>query len=324
MENVFKNILKRDYDFIYKLNKFDQLDEYKYNLLDFSILKNDIELFSYLIDKVNINNINVFGENSLFLAIRKKNLLFIDLLIKNNIDIDLKNKIGETPFLLALKLGDIQIIEFLIKSGVKVNTINNNGQGNIHYYLMGGNYKDINYIVDLLNVNFSIKDNYNNTLLHYAAKYSNPSILKFFIEKNININLVNQNNQTPLYVAILNNNLSNIKFLLKYDNFLNIKDKQGNKIIDFLKQNNLSELSNIIEDLQEKNKYLKKYTLIEDVINNDYLKLKLDLKLYLSVKDNYNLDEYDYALLLKRKKIIKLISDYRNIIRKEKKEVFKK
>lgn len=317
-KEIFKKVLKSDYNYLTKIDNFKILDEYKYTLLDYSILNNDIEMFSYLLDKVDINNINIFGENSLFLAIKKKNILIIDLLIKNNIDINLKNLKGETPLLIASKLGDLNIINLLVNNKANINDKNINNQNAFHYYLMGGNFKYLEELIKLFNINYDLKDYENNTLVHYACKYSNSLVLSFFIKKNININLLNNNNEIALFKAFEFKNIENIKILLKYENFINVKNRQGLDIKTYLNEYEYEkEYLELLNDyIEKKENITKKYKLIEDVLNNDCLKLENDLKTYLSVKDRYNLDEYDYACLYKNKKIIKLISDYRKKTRK--------
>jgi len=188
---IFKVLL----DF-YNLN---DLDYYGYSILHYAILKKDVDTIHNLINRgVEVNyysNANGHGHSALDIAINiKGERIILDLLKHKNISLNIPNEHGITPMITLLKLNNYEnkekehIMEFFIQCGADVNFIDEDGNTPL-VYAVNNNYLPI---VKLLvkngaNVNFIIQnymgDN-DQSLLLYAMKLGSKVIIKFLIDYN--------------------------------------------------------------------------------------------------------------------------------------------
>lgn len=126
-----------------------------YNSLQFFIEQNDIENFekAILMNKNQLNQLNQFGETLLMSSVYSKGK-FSKILIKNGIDLEIKNKNGDTALLLNCQICWTRqnIIKYLIKHNANVNVKNNLGYTPLMYAIE-------NNCIDVVNM-----------LLKYGAK----------------------------------------------------------------------------------------------------------------------------------------------------------
>ena len=75
----------------------------------------------------NIDETNIYGETSLFLACKNRNEAVIKCLVELGANIDKTNIYGETPLFVTCKSGTIAIIKCLVELGADINKINEDG-----------------------------------------------------------------------------------------------------------------------------------------------------------------------------------------------------
>ena len=108
------------------------MDDYGRTPIFHSIVKGDMHSFKQefaIIPDINISDVN--GMNLLFFACIYNQLEMAELLIKNGIDIEKRDKYGNTPLWRATfecKGSKYALVELLVKHGANVYSLNNAGR----------------------------------------------------------------------------------------------------------------------------------------------------------------------------------------------------
>jgi ankyrin repeat protein len=190
------------------------LDNYYLNPYKFIYKKDSNNIMDVIDNLINTNKvintkINDFNP-LLFKLVANNNITHLENILKNNknININEQDKDGDTPLHIAIFLCNIKIINILLKYNANLLIKDKWGQIPIHRLCFSIN--DIK-IVDLVNIFlkhnaniFNEQDNYGNTTLHLILKHiiknnivldDNHKILIKNIKKKMNLKLKNQDNQ---------------------------------------------------------------------------------------------------------------------------------
>jgi len=249
--DLLKECLTVDVNFINLLNKDDE------NVL--LILYDNLGFLRWTIDMADIDNFNVIdsfgltvllknlfdskkeGDNGyeiikilldhgvdvdypkndppLIIGIRIGKDYIVNLLLKYDIDVNIKDGNLLTPFLYAVKVRNHQIIQKLIDHGADVQY---SGPENDLNPMIGAIiYNDEKIIETLLNSGFDVNkfDRYLETPLHYALRQKglSPTLIGQLLYHG-DLNIANIKKQTPLHLLLKNHNWKD------YDQFLYEKD----------------------------------------------------------------------------------------------------
>ena len=109
-------------------------------------------------------------------------LVLVELMIKNEEDVNYAFLSGDTPLMEACKNGYIYIVQNLIKAGADINYAS----------------KDFGY-----------------TALYYAAKYGYNHVVKYLIKEGADLNFACHSNKTPLMEACKHGKIGAVKTLIK-------------------------------------------------------------------------------------------------------------
>lgn len=183
-------------------------DRNGYNSLHLAVKSRNYSICEYIIDKIaDVNSRYKTGESALHIACNLQLVDIVKLLIKYNIDTNIKDYDNEiTPLHYAVLLKNIEICVLLLKTNIYINTQDVYGNTPLHYAVMEDYFEiftlltshsnSINYnlwniegdiighlilktksdrIFDYLNIildktNVSLQDNKGNTCLHYLIK----------------------------------------------------------------------------------------------------------------------------------------------------------
>lgn len=190
------------------------LDNYYLNPYKFIYKKdsdNIMDIIDNLINNNKVINTQTIDFNPLlFKLVANNNVTHLENILKNNknININEQDKDGDTPLHIAIFLCNIKIINILLKYNANLLIKDKWGQIPIHRLCFSIN--DIK-IIDLVNIFlkynhniFNEQDNYGNTTLHLILKHiiknnivldDNHKILIKNIKKKMNTRLKNQDNQ---------------------------------------------------------------------------------------------------------------------------------
>ncbi|ORY49280.1 hypothetical protein LY90DRAFT_457116, partial [Neocallimastix californiae] len=140
-------------------------------------------------------NLNLINE------CKNGNIKEIRQLLKNNIDVNIKNEYGDSPLTIACEKRNFEIIKYLIKKGAKINVTNSTGSSPLNI-LCKEKSKDI------LEITLEIID--------------------YLLKKGAEINYKDENGLTPLLIACYFNNKKVLKMLLSFNEAdINIKNNYG-------------------------------------------------------------------------------------------------
>lgn len=161
------------------------LNENGQNLLHITVFSFvNLNVIEFLITEgLSTNSIDFEGRSPLHFACQRGCLPVIDLLLKNDANLELADKSGNTPIFFALNsIFDMEaIFHFLIKKKVNLSAINNSGSSLLHVACSRG-FAKISELCLINGVKMNIVDNEGATAFHYACYAGHSEIIKFFIK----------------------------------------------------------------------------------------------------------------------------------------------
>lgn len=148
-------------------------------------------------------NLNPKGKQwtPLMIAVLRNDKEMVDLLLKNNADIHLRNTKGQTPLHLAARWGKKEMVEHLIQRGAFLES----------------------------------RDWLSWTPLMWASLRGRDEIVKVLLEKGANVNVSDIDGNTPLILSAHNNHISTAKILMSYGANKFLKNKEGKTACDIAK-----------------------------------------------------------------------------------------
>ena len=204
-----------------------------YNFIE----KNDIEKTKNIIDLLDGDIINEFDlyksigtDHPLIMASKKNRIDIIKLLLKYNIDINMKmnehnyeKDNDKTPLIIASKNGFFEICKLLIDNNADVNIKDFNSKTALHYAARK-NYKNI--VKLLVDNGAKINDTYddNSTALHEASRRGFREIVEYLINNGAKMDIPNMYGDTPLIVS---NDYEISKLLIENGSNINYQNNNG-------------------------------------------------------------------------------------------------
>ncbi|ORX44723.1 ankyrin [Piromyces finnis] len=174
-----------------------------------------------------VNFIDSTGNTSLVYAIQKKSKSIVNLLVKNDANINyLIPSNNQTILMYAIDIGNIEIIQLLVEYGADIIFKNNKG-----YSALEKTFEKENLEIFKFFVNYDI-NNFTNEIINNLISKGNISLLKILIENNFDVNLKDENNDTPLVYAFKNRQPEIVKYLIENGADVTNKNKQNETIED--------------------------------------------------------------------------------------------
>eukprot|EP00833_Pecoramyces_ruminatium_P016186 jgi/Orpsp1_1/1190218/evm.model.d7180000077504.1 len=198
------------------------------------INENIREIKKLIKNEADINSKNKYDDAPLSIACKMGYKKIVEYLIMNGADINIKNNNGDTAIMLTLYRDDISMINYLYKNGANINTKNN--EGNSFMSLIknmdmddGKREKMINEIKSILNE--QRKDG--ETALTFLCKAGNAGDIHNLIKFGVDVNAKNSYGDSPLALLCKNNKISNenkiklMKGMIKRGANLNTENRYG-------------------------------------------------------------------------------------------------
>jgi ankyrin repeat protein len=214
------------------------LDEGWGPLQETTALSNGVEMAKLLLARG--ADINSKGYPVLNSAVYEKRRDLCEFLIQRGADVNAKDMWGQTSLYLAIRNGDSDIMDILIANGVDINAKDDRGQTLIHRMLdirrNSGNSgylkaKDTKDMVELLlakGADVNLKDKAGRTPLHLAAESADADIVKLLLDKGASIDEKDdESGATALHYAARIGNKDAAEVLIARGADINAKDKQG-------------------------------------------------------------------------------------------------
>lgn len=162
----------------------------------------------------NVNADYYFG-TPLIAAIQKKYHEVINLLLKNNANVDAHNEYYGTPLLWAVAFGDIKIIELLLKKGANPNIKDSSG-------VFGG--------TPLISATFS----------------NNIAFVKVLIESGAKVDEYDKNKCTSLMYAAFTGNIEIVQLLLQHKANRWLRNSEGQTAKDIAQEKGHTEIVKLL------------------------------------------------------------------------------
>ncbi|MDR1398796.1 MAG: ankyrin repeat domain-containing protein [Treponema sp.] len=172
------------------------------------------------------------GITPLHAASREGHIGFMEFLIEQGADVNIKNASGSTPLHEAVRSGKIDAIKVLLASQSDINAQDARGNSVLHLAIRDVPLDTHREIVNLLlaqpRINPSLWDEYGDSPLHATITLKkDPEIIKALLKKGSDVNVRNIEGKTPLYVAIEQNRPQYITVLLEGNSNLFAADNSG-------------------------------------------------------------------------------------------------
>jgi len=116
----------------------------------------------------------------------------VRILIKHDVNLDMRNKRSETPLMVAAKNGHVGIVQILLRNGAFVDAKNSEGQTALVWAILGGGNIDVvKQLIIEGKASLDKKDNTGCSALMYACYFGYVDIVELLLKFNVNIVLKN-------------------------------------------------------------------------------------------------------------------------------------
>ncbi|MDR1748383.1 MAG: ankyrin repeat domain-containing protein, partial [Spirochaetaceae bacterium] len=189
-------------------------------------LRAGMEILSIVITPETVSSRDSFGNTPLHVSvIRKAPPSLIQFLLKNNTDVNARNRSGETPLYMAVSTNQRQTGELLLAHKADVFSTNVDDDSPLRLALTkGGEIQDWILTSEVIKTT----DGIGNTPLHYAAEWRLDNAVGYILEKGGNANARNANGETPLFNAVKADSASTVRLLITKGTQKDARDYLGN------------------------------------------------------------------------------------------------
>jgi len=245
--------------------------------------KNRYALQGLLSNGADANYRNNENMNALHLAVLKKDVTMVKMLIKYIKNIDARTNHGSTALHYACNFQLTEIVKILLENGASQNIIELEYDFYPIFYAVVQNNVTITKLLIDYGTNPNHQDYVGNTVIHYAIMNNDVEILDYIIgnfnvkSKNINVYTEDINSKKDIIGEFLDPNIVNIEGLSithlllynykdTYDKYLNkiipgtnlnYQDNTGNTVLHVIAENNLWEKFESLLDMKKLNIYIK-------------------------------------------------------------------
>jgi ankyrin repeat protein len=188
---------------------------------------NIAEVLTRVKNEGNINYKDKSGYTPLHYAAEYGQMEIAQYLVSNGANINARDNDGYTPLQLAVFEEHKDLVVFLVSNGADVNAVNNYRISPIYRAILSNNYEIANFLVSKgANVNAKAKSGY--APIHEAAKLGNFDFIRFLVTNRADVNIKGPFDNTALHYAVEDGNFEIIKYLVSQGANVNYRNKVGN------------------------------------------------------------------------------------------------
>lgn len=184
--------------------------------------------------KTTIDEMRDFGpkDKALLYAAEKGQIMVAETLLKNQANVNTRDKYGRTPLILATINYQIEMIKTLTSYYANPNIKDNNKQTALMHATITGHMDAFRLLVSDMNVNAENKGE----ALIIAASLGRVEMVRILIQNHANINYQDNNGQTALMHAAYNGYKKITKTLVDHGADRNIRDRRGQTALTIAKK----------------------------------------------------------------------------------------
>jgi ankyrin repeat protein len=184
--------------------------------------KYELVLIKKILARTNSENVNAqdeYGWTALHDAIVSESEIAVNELLKrDNVDVNLKNKNNQTALHLACCWEDIpiELFNIILKLSTDVNAQEIEGHTALQCAIRSESEIAVKVLLRRKDVNVNLKNNDNETALHLSIRYNMPiDLYTKILEKSTDVNVQEKDGRTALHLAIVLENRTAVEELLK-------------------------------------------------------------------------------------------------------------
>ena len=221
-----------------------------YPVLNSAVYKKRRDLCEFLIQRgADVNAKDMWGQTSLYLAIRNDDSDITDILIANGADINAKDDRGQTVLHVILDVRNYDythsllskdMVELLLARGADVNSKDKAGRTPLH---LAAELADADIVKLLLDKGTKVNekdDESGFTPLHHAARFGKENVAELLIAKGADINAKDKQDHTPLQVAV-NHDYKVAELLINKGADSSIRSESGRTLLQLAQERRQTE-----------------------------------------------------------------------------------
>ncbi|VDI51927.1 Hypothetical predicted protein [Mytilus galloprovincialis] len=182
----------------------NKLDEKGGSSFYIACQNNHIDICNLLIEhhvKLDVNiSLSYLGYTPLIISSFKGNIDVVELLLRNECDVNLCDKENRSALYCAVRGNQIEIVKLLLNHDADFTLCDANERNVLHVAAMYG-FTDILKLLLTYISDIDAHDSHRQTALHFAVKKGQEDIVKELFQRNCNPNLCNDEFQSPLHTA---------------------------------------------------------------------------------------------------------------------------
>jgi ankyrin repeat protein len=217
-----------------------------YPVLNSAVYEKRKDLCEFLIQRgANVNAKDMWGQTSLYLAIRNDDLDIVNILIANGADINAQNDRGQTALNAMLDVRSNSgysgyrlskdMVELLLAKAADVNFKDKDGRTPLQLAAGSADADIVRLLLDK-GARVNDKDDASGfTPLHHAARFGNKDAAELLIARGAEINSKDKQGHTPLYVAV-NHDYNVAELLMSKGADSSIRAESGRTLLELAQQ----------------------------------------------------------------------------------------
>lgn len=219
---------------------FNIRNKYNKYLLHYVVLKNNIKLIKFLLNKKCKLDIIDEDKNTILYYPIKYNLYdTVKLLLEANKTslgqsiLDLKDKNGNTALYLSIIIKNIDLIKLLLEYESNPNTLNNNGNNGLILSVIYQLPEIVELLIDKI-IDKNLINKSSESALHIAANLQDITICEILLKNGSDVNQYSQDiNLSPSHYATLNDNFNLLQLFINYGANINSQNIYGETLMHY-------------------------------------------------------------------------------------------
>ncbi|XP_076463277.1 uncharacterized protein LOC143295453 isoform X2 [Babylonia areolata] len=167
--------------------------------------------------------------------VAKINLDFVDSLLKNGANINIRDKTGQSLLHEVARAWHVDVARWLLEHGIDINQADDFGRTALHVAAAVDCVEIINLLIDMGAAKECVTKDENQTPVFYAAKSDATNSLKVLIKRGCKYKMIRDyKGRTPIHVAAELDRSETARLLLELNAPIGVSDNQGQKAITWM------------------------------------------------------------------------------------------